>query len=97
MNLTVSYWSANEAERHLDVLPSRECKSSQTSSRTWMLSDKVLPVTCKLIRAFAIGRWRRRSERGCCGDVLLGLAENDLLPQRGPGAGAIRFRSCSDR
>ena len=47
---TVWYWSANEAERHFDSRPSRYCKSSQTSSRTWMLSEKVLPLTCKLIR-----------------------------------------------
>ena len=43
------YWSANEADRHFDFRPSRWCKSSQTSSRTWMLSEKVLPLTRSLI------------------------------------------------
>ena len=36
---------ANEADRHFDFRPSRWCKSSQTSSRTCMLSEKVLPLT----------------------------------------------------
>jgi hypothetical protein len=44
----VWYWLANEAERHFDFLPSRYCKSSQTSSRTWMLSENVLPLTRNL-------------------------------------------------